>query len=300
VAYDSIDLREVIDRLRIRSPAATHYVVFDACRDELRLMPVLQRGQESKKGFFPIPYSEGVLIAYATAPGKTASDSGRYARALAEEIVRPGIEAVAMFRNVALRVKTEIGQDPWISASALPQVYFASKQAKSIVVKPGDTLFKLSRTYRVPIDAIITANGLQKQTLRVAQTLLIPDSWPRRSPSDCENVKVLDQGIERCIRPASGEAFKDCAVCPDLILVPSGKFTMGSPKDESERSSDEEQVEVTIAKPFAVGRYAISFDEWSACTDDGGCGGNRAPSDQGWGRVNDPLLMSHGMMPKNT
>ena len=33
-----------------------------------------------------------------------------------------------MFRRVALRVNREIGQDPWISASTLPEVYFAGKK----------------------------------------------------------------------------------------------------------------------------------------------------------------------------
>src|SRR5262249_8801730 len=79
----------------------------------------------------PEAFASGVMIAYATAPGRTASDrgdgSGPYARILAEEIVKPGIEAMTMFRNVALRVKNSIGQDPWLSASTLQEVFFAGK-----------------------------------------------------------------------------------------------------------------------------------------------------------------------------
>jgi len=45
-----------------------------------------------------------MLIAYATAEGELASDvgvgAGPYAKALAEEIIKPGVEAVAMFRVV--------------------------------------------------------------------------------------------------------------------------------------------------------------------------------------------------------
>jgi hypothetical protein len=48
-----------------------------------------------------------MLIAYATAEGELASDvgtsAGPYARVLAEEIVKPGIEAVTMFRRVQVR-----------------------------------------------------------------------------------------------------------------------------------------------------------------------------------------------------
>ena len=39
----------------------------------------------------------------------------------------PGFEAVNMFRNVQIRVKAEIGQDPWLSFPALPEVYLAGR-----------------------------------------------------------------------------------------------------------------------------------------------------------------------------
>ena len=58
----------------------------------------------SQKGFQPVQDTTGILIAYATAPGQTASDrgdgGGAYAKTLAAELVRPGVEAVTMFRRV--------------------------------------------------------------------------------------------------------------------------------------------------------------------------------------------------------
>ena len=39
-----------------------------------------------------------------------------------------------------------------------------------------------------------------------------------------------------------------------MVVVPAGTFTMGSPANEPERVDGEEQVRVTIAAPFAVGR----------------------------------------------
>src|SRR5262249_25349472 len=110
------------------------YVVFDACRNELNLT---RKGQKALtgKGFEPLAYAPGVMVAYATAPGRTAADlgdgPGPYAKALAEELLRPGVEAITMFRRVALRVNREIGQDPWISASTLPEIYFAGDATPS-------------------------------------------------------------------------------------------------------------------------------------------------------------------------
>jgi hypothetical protein len=76
------------------------------------------------------------MIAYATAPGRTASDIGEgggvYAKTLAEEIVKPGVESVMMFRNVQLKVKHAIGQDPWLSFPTLPAVYFAGTKPTAL------------------------------------------------------------------------------------------------------------------------------------------------------------------------
>ena len=67
--------------------------------------------------------------------------------------------------------------------------------------------------------------------------------------------------------PAPGTTFRDCSECPEMVVVPAGKFMMGS-----EESEDEKPVhEVVIAKPFAVGKFEVTFDEYDACVADGGC-----------------------------
>jgi hypothetical protein len=132
---NSIDLREIVNRLREQSPNAVHFVIFDACREELRLTRGGTKALE-RKGFAPVVNISGVMIAYATAPGKTASDvgdgGGVYAKTLAEEIVKPGVESVMMFRSVQLKVKEAIGQDPWLSFPTLPAVYFAGTKPASL------------------------------------------------------------------------------------------------------------------------------------------------------------------------
>src|SRR5262249_32283427 len=44
-----------------------------------------------------------------------------------------------------------------------------------------------------------------------------------------------------------------------------------------------------FAHSFAVGAFAVTFDEWDACVADGGCDAYR-PSDQGWGRGRRPVI----------
>jgi hypothetical protein len=82
----------------------------------------------------------------------------------------------------------------------------------------------------------------------------------------------------------SKDVFKECAQCPEMVVVPAGSFTMGSPDSEAGRVGDEgPQHTVTFARAFAAGRFAVTFDEWDACIADGGCNHFR-PSDQGLGR----------------
>ena len=79
---------EVLQIIRSEAPRAAHYLIIDACRNELQ-------GSRGAKGFVAVNQQAGTLIAFATAPGKTASDlgdgSGPYAKALAAEIVKPGV-----------------------------------------------------------------------------------------------------------------------------------------------------------------------------------------------------------------
>jgi hypothetical protein len=55
----------------------------------------------------------------------------------------------------------------------------------------------------------------------------------------------------------------------ETVVVPAGRFTMGSPANEPQRrASWEEQVRVSVPAPFSVGRSAVTFDEWDGCVAD--------------------------------
>jgi formylglycine-generating enzyme required for sulfatase activity/uncharacterized membrane protein len=89
---------------------------------------------------------------------------------------------------------------------------------------------------------------------------------------------------------SAGKPFRDCADhCPEMVSLPTGRFIMGSPQNEAGRFGNETQHVVEIAKPFAIGRFDVTFDEWEACVKDGGCNVYR-PSDEGWGRGNRPVI----------
>ena len=91
-----------------------------------------------------------------------------------------------------------------------------------------------------------------------------------------------EQGVDR--------KFRDCAKCPQMVVVPSGSFTMGSLSgEEGRRNNESPQHVVRIDYRFAVGMYEVTFAEWDACVNAGGCRGY-IPDDEGWGRGNRPVI----------
>lgn len=99
-----------------------------------------------------------------------------------------------------------------------------------------------------------------------------------------------------------GQMFTDmladgspCPFCPEMVVIPAGSFTMGSPPTEADRDDDEgPQREVTITKrsgshnvAFALGRYEVTFAQWDACVAAAEC---TSPNDQGWSRGAQPVI----------
>lgn len=65
--------------------------------------------------------------------------------------------------------------------------------------------------------------------------------------------------------PIPGKTFKECAKCPEMVVIPAGTFTMGTPDNELGRQPDEGPLhQVTFAKPFAISRFHVTVEEWNA------------------------------------
>lgn len=99
---------------------------------------------------------------------------------------------------------------------------------------------------------------------------------------------------------AVGHVFRDttrsaeaCLHCPEMVIVPRGRFVLGAGpgetwRDDWQARSEGPPVEIAVPQPFAVGRFAVSFDEWEACTAARKCA--HRPNDNGWGRGDRPVI----------
>jgi formylglycine-generating enzyme required for sulfatase activity len=80
--------------------------------------------------------------------------------------------------------------------------------------------------------------------------------------------------------------LKDGSEGPVMVVIPGGRFLMGSPPDEPQRQDDERQHEVEVA-PFAIGKYAVTFEEYDRFV---AAPKRKKPDDQGWGRGRRPVI----------
>ena len=133
-----------------------------------------------------------------------------------------------------------------------------------------------------------TANPYMKEAkalsfnLALQQMLAKETEPPKGAKKYNELDMVYNTKLKKWQYPA-GDRFRDCPECPEMVVVPAGSYEMGSPSSEAGRDDDEGPVhQVTIAKPFAVGKYEVTFDEWDACVAAAGC--THRTDDLGWGR----------------
>ncbi len=192
----------------------------------------------------------GTLIAFATDPGATATDEGVYAEALADELQKPGVEAGQVFRSVRRRVLEA-------TANRKPPQFpsFVDERVDDFYFKEGEKGPELA------LNAPKRVTASQKPAEEACDGLL---------------VSVALSGETPCIKPGSGQSFKDCADCPEMVVVPAGRFMMGSTQADvdalvKEFGKDNEkyfkwetpQHRVTIAQPFAVGQFSVTRGQFA-------------------------------------
>ncbi len=258
VAHYAVPLEDVLARIN-HGKSNPNIVILDACRNN----PFEKRYKSTSDGLARVDAPPSTLTVFAAAPGQVASAASggslsSFTASLVEHIDKPYPSAISMFQAVQNDVYKRSGreQKPYLDLS--PGV-------------PNDFSLK----------SVIAA---------------LPPVPPAPPPATPPPVKLPEQkpavAQTKPVAPGSGQSFKDCDVCPEMVVVPAGTFLMGSPDSDPDANVNEKpQHRVTIAKPFAIGKYEVTFAEWDACADAGGCNGYR-PSDRGWGRKARPVLCS--------
>ena len=155
VRVESVDVDGVLDQL---SNSELNVVILDACRNN----PFERRTSRSlgtAGGLAQMEAPKGSLIAYSTAPGKTAADgegrNGLYTQALLRYIKEPGLTIEQVFKNVRREVarSTRDAQMPWESSSMTGEFYFSPASRPSVALNPQAVNRPPEKTATAPVPA---------------------------------------------------------------------------------------------------------------------------------------------------
>ena len=257
VVYEAVDAGRLLDHME-EAGNSLNIIILDACRDNPFGRGFRStRGGGLTRGLAQMEAPEGSIVAYSTAPGRVAEDgSGRnspYTSALLAVMGTPGLGIEQVFKQVRNRVRQVTGnkQIPWESTSLMGDFYFVAAQAAA-----------------PPAEVPQPAPVLPSAPPAVSQPLPKPSS------------RVTPGQVFR-------DTLKDGSQGPEMVMIPAGSFSMGSPPNEPGRNDDERQHKVKV-KAFAIGKYEVTFEEYDRFAE---ATGRDKPNDEGWGRGRRPVIL---------
>jgi formylglycine-generating enzyme required for sulfatase activity len=169
----------------------------------------------------------GSFIAYSTAPGMTAADgkgkNSPYTAALAKAIQKPGIAIEEAFREARVEVLQTTNKEQ------IP--WESSSLTGAFQFNPGP-------------------KAAAAQVAAVA-----PAPAPEPAPAPAAPAAKAPEAPAAKVAP--------CKDCPEMVLIPAGSFTMGSPSSDRERKDNESpRVEISI-RAFAMGKYPVTRGQFA-------------------------------------
>jgi formylglycine-generating enzyme required for sulfatase activity/uncharacterized caspase-like protein len=260
-------------------------VILDACRNN----PFARSFRSASDGLAQVDAPTGTLIAYATAPGRVASDgagqNGLYTSELLKQMRVPGLSATELFMRVRAEVMRQTGnkQVPWEASSLVGSFYFAAapkntagtqtnssaNETKIDPVAVEREYWEAVRSSNDPQDykdyLQAYPNGAYAGVARAKIRQLEAAKNTQPSNSQPTNTKPPNSGGNRANEPAAAantstsrpKSFKSQQGI-EMVYVPPGRFMMGSNSNDREKPLHE----VTINQGFYMGKYEVTQAQW--------------------------------------
>jgi len=187
---------------------------------------------------------------------------------------------------------------PLFLEQVTPPWGFRSIQAADIVDWQGDknapgflalcrTITELIGTKSVSPIPPSTMSGSTNQLIENHRTSETTDEGEiaKNSKPAANSGSPINPPVSQSTAPKSKGSIKSSQtfIEPEMVIIPTGSFQMGSGK-----SNDEQPIhQVTINKPFALGKYPVTFDEYDNFA---GATNRSKPDDNGWGRGKRPVI----------
>jgi formylglycine-generating enzyme required for sulfatase activity len=284
VRSNTVDVDLILDPLIVARPKGA-VIILDAARRN----PWQQKTSARTNGLANLNPIQGITQAYPAAPGQTIEDQKGPPGLFASEFVRAAKVPDRTFRDAFRQTRAAVAK-----ASRNKQVpWEISLDTADFVVKPHAERAALASrgvSRANPTDPVeLGFWDTIKNSDSAANFQVYLDAYPNGTFANTARARLQSISPSNSSKlPAAAEVpastIRDCPQCPELVLIPSGSFNMGS----IEVFDFEGPVhQVAIRKPFYIGRYEVTYEEWDACVVDRGC--TYRPDDGGTGRGRRPV-----------
>ena len=308
----AVEVEEMLLKARVA------ILMLDACRNN----PFPGTRSAGSRGLAPME-ARGTLIAYAAAAGQVALDgvqgaaNGLFTSKFVEALQEPGLEVTSLFRRVRQEVYAASNgtQFPALYDGLLSDFVFREPGPE-----PADVVGSPSED--VPVVAMLEQENLFWESIVDSEDPLDFEAYLSQFPSgvyaplarnraaalrqaaeDAERLaaqrraeaerraaedaeRLAAQRQAEAERRAPGTVFQDCDDCPELVVIPSGRFRMGCVSGRDCRD-DERPVHQVEVSSFALGKYEVTFEEYERFSR---ATGRNRPNDRGWGRGGRPVI----------
>jgi formylglycine-generating enzyme required for sulfatase activity len=168
--------------------------------------------------------------------------------------------AVPAEDSICYRLEAEAGQKFTLKVPRGDNTVFS---VADIVDAEDHVTFTAAKTrYDIVVAQLMRSTTLQKFRISI-----------KRAKGD-RGVAAASAPMQAAAAPSSeatggaGQPFRDCEHCPEMVPLPPGSFMMGVSRKEARKLQyvqwAEPQHKVTIAYPFAIGRFEVTVEEFDA------------------------------------
>ncbi len=267
VALNSLNLNTLMERLD-EAKAGLKLLFLDACRNN----PYARSLRSNDRGLARVSAApSGTLIHFATRPGSVAADgtgsNGLYTSQLLRFIDSPDLPVETMLKRVsaAVTVESKKQQEPWTEGSIVGEFYFkAGAMAATVKPEPVDSAAQGEQQGWAAAQSGNTVAGYTAYLLeypkgRYAAAARIAIASLRAQVAVVQAQPVTQVAPPPSTSLATGQIIKDCADCPEMVMIPAGSFRMGSSE-----SPAEQPVHRVHVPGFLLGRTEVTQGQWQA------------------------------------
>ena len=286
VAIEAVGANWVLGQMEFAGNRV-NFVILDACRNN----PLTRGFRSQVRGLAKMNAPTGSLVAYSTGPGDVAADgesaNSPYTRALAQAMQLPGLPAEKVFKLVRDAVREETGgeQTPWEESSMTGADFYFNIDVSVTVATTDPTATDTEATERLFWESI-------KDSADPASFEVYLAEYPNGKFAALARLRIVQLGetqtaavvppptpSSQAAEPAvgvypktyqPGDTFMDCDTCPEMVVIPKGAFTMGSPSSEVGRWANEGPVHRVQLRSFALGKYEVTRGQFDAFVRDTG------------------------------